>query len=82
MIKLHNPNYVDTNDTKTLLDHFSKNKEGNKRDPLFVLDYEDFKRKNKLDEFEKKLIANLPHHIGTYSRFNIYRSILRLTTIN
>mmetsp|Transcript_40242 Transcript_40242/g.39803 ORF Transcript_40242/g.39803 Transcript_40242/m.39803 type:complete len:236 (-) Transcript_40242:161-868(-) len=66
IIKLQNPSYVDTNDPNILLEEFNSKMKENKRNPLFVIDYQRYKEDNSLDEFEKQLILNLPKHVDEY----------------
>ncbi|CAI2359408.1 unnamed protein product [Moneuplotes crassus] len=66
IIKLHNPSYGDTNDANVILEEFEANKEEGKRNPLHVIDYQSYKESNRFEDFEKKLIMNLPEHVGQY----------------
>ena len=64
IVKLSNPDFSETNDAESLLNQFLEVRKPDQRQPLFVIDYEKFKRENNLKGFELKLISNLPSHAG------------------
>lgn len=67
IIKVYNPNYDDTNDAQILLEKFMENKKEDKRQTLFVINYENFKDRKLIRKFEEELVKYLPQHVGTLS---------------
>jgi len=66
IIKLNNPVYQDTDDAQTLLQKYLSSKAPEKRQALFVINYENFQQTQDLKAFEHQLFLNLPEHVGEY----------------
>lgn len=64
IVKISNPDFSESNDIETLYNQFLEVHKSDQRQPLFILDYDKFKKENDLNGFELQLISNLPSNAG------------------